>query len=128
MISASRPVVVLDDSPTVRTLVSTFLRRQGCRIVEYGHPHPALGDLLRGHLPPPDILLVNLILPQMSGFTVIRVLRSRDQFRHTAIIVMSRLDGMLPRLHARLLGANAFLPKPFTARQLFDLVLHHSPH
>jgi CheY-like chemotaxis protein len=121
-------VVVLDDSLTVRTLISVTLHREGCRVIGYAHPYHALQDLMQGHQPPPDVLFVNLILPQMNGFAVLRLLRSQPQFAHTALIVISRLDGVVDRLRARLLGATAYLTKPFTQEQLVRLVREYSPH
>ena len=121
-------ILVIDDSPTVRKLIEVPLRRAGCQVIGYGNPLSALIDLFHSPLAPPDVIFVDLVLPQLSGWTVIRILRSRAQFRHTAIIVLSRLDGALPRLYARLLGVNAYLTKPFTTQQIAKLVLCHSPH
>jgi twitching motility two-component system response regulator PilG len=128
MLPHARPLIlVLDDSPTVRKLVEVPLRREGYQVVSYAAPLQALIDLLRGPLSPPDVIFVDLVLPQVSGWAVIRALRSRVQFRHTAIIVLTRLSGALPSLYARLLGADAYLTKPFTSQQLVDLVRHYSP-
>jgi DNA-binding response OmpR family regulator len=121
-------VVVLDDSLTVRTLISVTLQREGCRVIGYAHPYHALQDLMQGHQPPPDILFVNLILPQMNGFAVLRFVHSQPLFEQTALIVISRLDGVVDHLRARLLGASAYLTKPFTQAQLVHLVREHSPH
>ena len=124
-----RPIIwVIDDSPTIRKLVATALRREAGEVIEYAEPLQVLRDVRRGQNPLPDVVLVDLLLPHMSGYQLIRFLRSRKLMNQMAIIVIARLDGVYPKLLARLAGANAYLPKPFTIQQLLALVIEYSPH
>lgn len=124
-----RPLVwVIDASPTIRKIVAVTLSREAGEVIEYAEPLQVLRDVIAGQLPLPDVVLVDVHLPRMSGYQLIRFLRSRKQSGQMAIIVMSGLDGVVPKMKARLAGANAYLPKPFTTQQLLALVREHSPH
>jgi twitching motility two-component system response regulator PilG len=124
-----RPIIwVIDDSPTIRKLVAIALSREAGEVIEYAEPLQVLRDVTGGQRPLPDVALVDLRLPSMSGYKLIRFLRSHKQVSQMAIIVIARLDGAYPQFLAWLAGANAYLPKPFTIQQLLALVMEHSPH
>jgi twitching motility two-component system response regulator PilG len=125
---SKRPIIwVIDDSPTIRKIVAVALSREAGEVIEYAEPLQVLRDVTRSHLLP-DVALVDLQLPRMSGYKLIQLLRSCKQASQMAIIVITRRDGAYPQLLARLAGANAYLLKPFTVQQLLALVIEHSPH
>jgi twitching motility two-component system response regulator PilG len=122
-----RPLIwVIDDSPVIRHIIAMALSREAGEVIEYAEPLQVLRDVIRGSHSLPDVVLVDLLLPNMSGYRLIQFLRSRKP--EMAIIVITRLDGIFPQLMARLAGANAHLPKPFTTQQILDLLIEHSPH
>jgi twitching motility two-component system response regulator PilG len=124
-----RPIIwVIDDSPTIRKIVAMTLRRESGEVIEYAEPLQVFKDVRRGRHPLPDVVLVDLLLPHIHGYRLIQFLRSRKPTNQMAIIVITRLDGAFPKLMARLAGANAYLPKPFTTQQLIALVMEYSPH
>jgi twitching motility two-component system response regulator PilG len=121
-------VLVIDDSAVVRKIIEIILRREGGQVISYSDPVEAMRDLTEQRVPLPDVALVDLLLPKMDGYDLIRRMRAHSQNHPLAIIAVSRLDGVRPRLLARLAGANAYLTKPFTPKQLIDLVMEYSPH
>jgi CheY-like chemotaxis protein len=126
---SKRPLIwVLDDSATVRMIIEITLSRKGAEVVGYEDPVQLLRAMKQDHCPVPDVIFVDVLLPKMSGYSLIMQLRSQPHLDGVAIIAVPRLDGVLPRLKARLAGANAYLPKPFTSEQLIDMVIVHSPH
>ena len=61
-------VVIIDDSPTICKILETCLQREGHQAVSYLNPVQALQALLRGEVARPDVLFVDLVLPQMDGY------------------------------------------------------------
>jgi twitching motility two-component system response regulator PilG len=115
-------VVVIDDSPTICKILETSLRREGYEVVSYLNPVQALQALFRREVARPDVLLVNLVLPQMNGYEVMRRLRAKPEFKAVPIIAISGREGLLDRLKARLAGANEYVIKPFKTQHIVDLV------
>lgn len=121
-------VLLIDDSPTVRKIIEVALRRAGYEVTAYEDPVEALGALVRGEVPAPALAIVDVGLPRLDGYDVIRQVRAHPQFQHLPIIVISARDGILDRIKARLVGANAYLVKPFKERDLRALVQQYAPN
>ena len=115
-------VVIIDDSPTVCKILETCLHREGHQAISYLNPTQALRALLRGEIARPDALFVDIALPQMDGYEVIKRLRAKPEFKATPIIAISGRDGLLDRLKARLAGANDYLTKPFKIQHIVALI------
>jgi twitching motility two-component system response regulator PilG len=119
-------VVIIDDSPTTCKILETCLRREGHQAISYLNPVQALQALLRGEIARPDVLFVDLVLPQMDGYEVIKRLRTKQEFKAIPIIAISGSDSMLDRLKARLAGANDYVTKPFKTQHIVALVQKYS--
>src|SRR5450755_250583 len=119
----SKLIMVIDDSPTVRKVIEVCLRREGLEVVSYPDGIKALRAITDRHLDRlPDLVILDLDLPKMSGFEIARYMRSKPQWSRTVIVILSRHDGILVRLKARLAGAQAYLTKPFTTQMIVDVV------
>lgn len=119
----SKLVMVIDDSPTVRKIVEVSLRREGLNVVSYPDGIEALRAVTNRQLERlPDLVILDIDLPKMNGYEIARYLRSKQQWNKTAIVILSRHDGMLDRLKARLAGTQAYLTKPFTTQMIVDVV------
>ena len=118
-LSQSKLIMVIDDSPTVRKVIEVCLRREGLEVVSYPDGIQALRAITNRL---PDLVILDLDLPKMSGFEVARYMRSKPQWSRTVIVILSRHDGILVRLKARLAGAQAYLTKPFTTQMIVDVV------
>lgn len=119
-------VVVIDDSPTICKILETCLRRAGHQAVSYPDPVQALQALFRGEIARPDVLFVDLVLPHMDGYEVIKLLRARAEFKAVPIIAISGRDSVVDRLKARLAGANDYVTKPFKTERILALVQKYS--
>jgi DNA-binding response OmpR family regulator len=116
-------IVVIDDSATVCTLLETVLTREGHQVRSFLDPVAALRSLLvTGEMPLPDLLFVDLCLPKISGYEVIRRFRDNPTSINIPIIVVTRIGGVITRLKVRLVGANAYLEKPFQVRDVLSLI------
>jgi response regulator RpfG family c-di-GMP phosphodiesterase/serine/threonine protein kinase len=117
----SNRVLIVDDEEPIRTLAKAVLEPRGCVCDEAGDAAGALAAVQRQ---PYDLLLLDLNLPDQSGYEVCRTLRERPVQPHCKIIVVSG-QGDHNALAATLpLGADDYIPKPFGVQQLEARVLH----
>jgi len=68
----------------------------------------------------PDLLVLDIILPNLSGLAVSRLLKFHDEYRDVPIMVTSSITDPELRARVRDMGAELFLPKPFTVDQLLE--------
>ncbi|MBN1313532.1 MAG: substrate-binding domain-containing protein [Anaerolineae bacterium] len=81
-----RLVLVVDDNPGVLELHCRLVEQAGCRAVAARHGREALEILARTQ---PDLILLDLMMPEMDGFAVLEVLRANDQLRDIPVIVLT---------------------------------------
>lgn len=103
-------VLVVDDNATNRDLLSRRLEREGCTPVEADGGEAALALLAAGGV---DVMLLDLRMPGMDGFEVLRRARADAVLREVPIIVVSALDDMASVVRCIEMGAEDYLPKPF---------------
>lgn len=119
----SKLVMVIDDSPTVRKIVEVSLRREGLEVVSFPDGIEALRAVTSHQMERiPDLVVLDIDLPKMNGYEIARYLRSKPQWSRTVIVILSRHDGVIDRLKARLAGTQAYLTKPFTTQMIVDVV------
>lgn len=124
---ARKRVLVADDDPSVRFVVSRTIERLGCRVrvVEDGADVPEAVSDERFNL-----LVIDLYMPGMNGFEVLRQLRKRDPYllplpktpANVRVLVLSSESNAASIEHARAAGADAYLTKPFDVDELADQV------
>jgi signal transduction histidine kinase/ActR/RegA family two-component response regulator len=103
----SSPLVLLvEDSGPVRTVLAQGLELEGLTVISAERGHEAL-KLARRHVP--DVVLLDLTLPDMDGWTVLETLRSDSRFARTRILVVSGYDEPDKALQR---GADGFIAKP----------------
>jgi len=112
MTGNSVTVLVIDDEPAIRRLLRTSLTAQGYRIVEAETAAVALAEI-RGH--EPDIVILDLGLPDSDGLDVIRAIRSSSP---VPIVVLSSRSDERGKVEALDLGADDYLTKPFGMAEL----------
>src|SRR6266700_1774846 len=95
-------VMVIDDSPTIRKIVETCLRREGFHVIGFADGVEALKWLVSPQGCPPDLLLLDINLPKMDGYEVARHLKAKPQYKSIPIIMLTRRDGLVDRLKSRL--------------------------
>ena len=113
---AKTRVLVVDDAALVRIYYRDALERAGYEVDEALNGLEALEKLLAA---PADLLIVDVNMPQMDGFTFLKVLRRQDlPMAGTPALVVTTEAGPQDRAAARTAGANFFLVKPLTPEAL----------
>ena len=110
-------ILVVDDETLPRTLLSTSLKEAGYVVWEADSGKTAL-QLLRERLV--DVVLLDLVLPKMNGFQVLKQMKSDNLLRHIPVVVVSASDDMESVVRCIEMGAVDHLSKPF------DPVLLHA--
>jgi two-component system KDP operon response regulator KdpE len=105
-------ILIVDDEPAIRRLLRTSLGGQGFGVVEAGSGAEALQQIEREK---PDLLILDLGLPDVSGIEVIRSVRVRSAL---PIIVLSVRDDERGKVEALDLGADDYVTKPFGTEEL----------
>jgi twitching motility two-component system response regulator PilG len=116
-------VVVIDDSAVVRKIVEISLGRCGITCISYQDGYEALKAFKTGEDYIPDLIFLDIGLPKIDGYDLLRLLKASPQFDHTEVVVLSARDGMLDRLKGRLAGAKGYVTKPFKTQELLSIAL-----
>jgi len=109
-------VMMVDDEPLMTDLIQTHLEDEGyANFVVANDPRKAMA-LLRSEQP--AVLLLDLMMPQVSGFELLEAIRADRALRYTPVIVLTAATGADSKLRALQLGATDFLSKPVDASEL----------
>ncbi|MBO0795007.1 MAG: response regulator transcription factor [Ktedonobacteraceae bacterium] len=115
-------VLLIDDSATIRQIVTTTLTREGYETQAFADGIAAMRWLAEPGSYLPDLLLVDLGLPKMDGYEVLRRIKGKPLLAQTRCIILSRRLGVMDKIKGRLAGASLYLPKPFTVQALLVAV------
>lgn len=115
----TRSVLVVDDDPLTRKLASERLERRGLRVLRAADGLRALGIL---RTDPPDLVLLDVQMPGLSGFEVLRAVRAEPALAHIKIVAMTA--SVMPEDQGRMQreGFDAVLGKPFRRNELLRVV------
>ena len=112
-----RRILVVEDDPTLRQALAFNLNREGYEAVTAADGEAAL-EMARAR--PLDLILLDVMLPGMSGLEVLRVLRRED--RTTPVIILSAKGEEIDRVVGLKVGADDYVPKPFSRPELLARV------
>ena len=115
-------VLVVDESLVIRKILETCLSRAGYEVKSFSNGIEAFRWLAMPNGRIPALVIVDLCLPIIDGYGIIRRLRAKPIFAQTVFVMTSRRDGMLDRLKGRLAGAQDYLTKPLKTQDLLAIV------
>ncbi|WP_129626756.1 alpha/beta fold hydrolase [Candidatus Oscillochloris fontis] len=102
-------LLLVDDNDMNREMLSRRLERMGYEVTQVDDGYPALDAL---HSTSFDLVLLDIMMPGLDGYAVLRAMRKDTDMRHVPVIVLSALDDMASVVQAIELGADDYLPKP----------------
>jgi twitching motility two-component system response regulator PilG len=115
-------LMVIDDALVVRTILDICLHRAGYEVTCFEDGLQALSWLNTAGAHIPDLIFVDLGLPRLDGYEIIRLLKVKPQLKDTVLVILSGRDGLLDRIKGRLVGAHAYLTKPFRTQTIVEVV------
>ncbi len=109
---SERTVVVVEDDPNIADLVDVYLREAGFRVLQAMNGERGL-ELITQHQP--EIVLLDIGLPDIDGFEVCRRLRAKS---NVPVLFLTARDGEIDRILGLELGADDYVTKPFSPREV----------
>lgn len=115
-------IACVDDSPLVCQSLEKILTTAGFQFVAIQDSLRAIATLLTRK---PDLIFLDLVMPNTNGYEICSQLRKVSTFRDTPIIILTGNDGIIDRVRAKLVGATDFLSKPVDAQTLLEVTRTH---
>lgn len=110
-------VLIAEDEPHIVELLRFILGREGCETRAAGDGAAALAAARERR---PDVLILDLMLPVMDGFEVLRAIRADADLRGLPVLMLTAKGQERDRLEAEAIGVDAFVTKPFANREVLD--------
>ena len=112
-------VLVVDDEPPIRDILSFYLKRAGYRVLLAENGKLALEEMARLQ---PDLILSDLRMPEMPGDELCRAVKGDPKTRDIYFVLVSAMDGMASKIGGLNLGADDMISKPFHAQEVMAKV------
>ena len=114
-----KTILVVDDSPTVRKLISGKLEKCGHEVFCCNDGVEAM-EMLEGMKP--DLVLLDITMPRMDGYQVCKLVRNSPATKDVPVVMISGKDGFFDKTRGRMAGATGYITKPFGPETLMKSV------
>lgn len=112
----AKRILVVDDEDLVRSLIVEAMKLEGFEVIEACNGEEAIKSFLTE---PPDLVILDILMPEMDGFKVCQSIRNLPEpLNKTPIIMLTAIDTLLGQRMGKEAGANIYLTKPFSPREL----------
>jgi two-component system chemotaxis response regulator CheY len=115
----SKTIMVIDDSSTLRQVVSATLKKAGYEPLEAADGQEAL-DLLNGRKV--NLIICDVNMPKMDGITFVKEIKQRQEYRFTPVLMLTTESQEARKQEGKAAGAKAWIVKPFRPEQLISAV------
>ncbi|MBA2762316.1 MAG: response regulator transcription factor [Segetibacter sp.] len=114
-----KKVLIVDDEPDIVEIISYNLAKEGYEITSAKNGHEALDKTNSFR---PDLLILDIMMPKMTGIEVCKTLRSNPVFNHTLIILLTALSDDSSQINGLETGADDYINKPISPKVLVSRV------
>ncbi len=122
---SSKPAVAcVDDSPMVCQSLGQIVRSSGYEFIGILDASRAIATLLSRK---PEVIFLDLIMPETNGYEICSQLRKTSQFKETPIVILTGNDGVVDQVRARLMGATDFISKPIEPVIILNIIHKYLP-
>lgn len=108
-------IYVVDDEPDVADLLRTILAAEGLDVRMATDGRTALSEIIAD---PPDLAVIDLMMPDLDGFELLRLLKVHPVTHDMPVLILSARTAPVDQLETLQLGASAYVCKPFSPREL----------
>lgn len=112
-------ILIVDDEPQATTLLEMLLSSRGYKTVAVNESSEAIQVARETE---PDLIILDLMMPEPDGFKVCRMLRADSRFMLTPILIITALDDTDSRIVAFGAGADDYLIKPYNVDELVSII------
>ncbi|MBV8464405.1 MAG: response regulator [Burkholderiales bacterium] len=114
-----KTILTVDDSPSIRQMVSFTLKNAGYEVVEAGDGNAGLSQAKSKTC---DLVITDQNMPGMDGLTLIRALRGLPEYRSKPILMLTTESSDEMKSQGKAAGATGWIVKPFNPQTLTDVV------
>lgn len=115
----TKKILAVDDSPSIRKMVSHTLRTAGYEVVEAEDGQDGLEKANLGQM---NLVLTDQNMPRMDGLTLVRALRAMPEYKSAPILMLTTESSDQMKAQGRAAGATGWMIKPFDPTRLLDVV------
>lgn len=112
-------VMVVDDSITLREMISDLLKKSGLSVMLAGDGVEALEQI---QTKCPDLVVLDIVMPRMNGYEVCRRLKNDPNTQHLPVVMCSSKSEEFDRYWGMKQGADAYIAKPFHPQELVGTI------
>ncbi len=112
-------VLVVDDSPTVRKLVTMTLEKNGFTVASAADGVLALKSIAELK---PRLILLDITMPRLGGYQLCKLIKKHESTKHIPVIMLSGKDGMFDKVRGKFVGCDDYITKPFDPDVLVEKV------
>jgi len=112
-------ILIVEDSPSELELMSHYLQDSGYDVIKAAGAKEAMEKAV---LENPDVIVTDVVMPEMSGFELCRSLKKNPITEKVPIVICSSKNLEIDRLWAMKQGANAYITKPYTREHLLHTI------
>lgn len=115
----SKSALVVDDSTSMRQMISFTLKEAGFDVIEGDNGQAALTNVAGKAV---DVVVTDLNMPVMDGMTLIKELRAKPEFKFTPILMLTTESQDTKKQEGKAAGATGWIVKPFVPEQLMQVI------
>ena len=115
----AKSILAVDDSASIRSMVSFTLKSAGYEVIE---AVDGVDALAKAKARPMNLVLTDQNMPRMDGLTLVRSLRLLPDYRSAPILILTTESGAYMKSQGKAAGATGWLVKPFDPQRLIDVV------
>lgn len=112
-------ILVVEDTPSVRDLICDYLQKKGYQVLQANNGKDALDKALKQK---PDIVVTDVVMPEMNGFELCRSLKKNPVTQNLPIVLCTSKNQNIDRMWGMKQGADIYLTKPFTEDDIIQAV------
>ena len=115
-------IACVDDSPLICQTMEKIITSAGYNFIGINDALRAIAMLLAKK---PDLIFLDLIMPNANGYEICSQLRKLTFFKHTPIVILTGNDGLVDRVRAKMVGSSDFISKPVDANVVHEMIRKH---
>lgn len=116
-------ILLVDDEPDILELLSYNFKKKGFEVSAAANGLEGLKTLKNYH---PDVIIIDIMMPEMDGIEMCRELRKIDEFKNTRVIFLSATNDVNLVINALSAGGNHYVSKPIHLNVLINMVIDYS--
>lgn len=121
--SPNQPILVVDDSQTIRKLISLTLSTLGYEVMTAADGAEALQKIANRR---PALVLSDTVMPKLDGYKLCRLMKKHEATQDIPVILLSENDGIVEKLRTSMVGCRDRIAKPFESKTLIEKIRKHT--